>query len=556
MHGSSTEDSRGKGKGSLRLGLLALALLLAATAYSHREQRRNIGEELQRDAASTGAATRHPELATDLAREPSAVEARLLLARAILADELDPSWVGRLPPGERQQERKRSIERLELARRLATDAMAHQPASWEAAMILGGSRYLEGRRKDDANIYYDKKPWLDPLEASERLGPGQLEPLRFRAAATLDSWFSLTPAGRRDAEDLLRRAFQNPDTFDLLAASWLAAAPSPEVAYSLVPDQAEAWKTVETIYARERDWAKYEMARRRWFDALHDQLKRDLAKGEEALATGRNELARATMMSIVHQAPPDQRFATIIDLALKEAPPGLANSSDVKAFKGWLDWTLDQCQIRDCPLSESVIGRLAAGVDDLSIPEAAFAALAAGNLPRAERLERRAQSLWGEGWNAYWIFKAETAARQGEMGTAHEALQQVDPSLQSSPTYRRATLILREAEHHDAGRAAALGDIAAQAWNPIDWRFKAGRPSLTLVTGSGAQQIEISIASAPRNSLVSFVWDGQEVAARPVHSKETVTLTVAVDRYELHRLEIRPLAGGNVVPGAVQLVGA
>lgn len=557
MSGASTSSPRAKSRWPLRLALVVLALVLSCAAFLHRDSRQRTGAALARDVASTGVGQRHPKLAVDLEREPSSAAARLLLARALLADELDPRWVARLPADERQAERKHSIARLDLARRAAAKVLTQQPASWEAAMILGGARYLEGRRKDDAEIYYDKKPWLAPLEAAERLGPGQIEPLQLRAATTLDTWFSLTPEGRKSAEDLLRRAFEDPKTFDLLAPSWLAIAPNKEIAYSLVPPRAGAWLLIEEIYARARDWDQYEAARRRWFGVLHGELQRELANGERQLAEGEGELARVTLMTVVREAPPDQRFAAIVNRALEEAPAALANSADAKAFKGWLDWTLDQCQIRACPLSSTVIGRLAAGIDDLPLAESALAALAADDLPRAERLERRAQSVWGVGWNTYWIFKAETAAREGDVATARTALEQVDPSLRDFPTYRRATLAVGRADHQASSPATALSDVAASAWSPFDWRFKDGKPRLTLVPDRAASSIEVSIAKAPpTGTLVALIWDGEEMEAKPAFAGKVLTLSTAVDPYQIHRLEIRRLSGGKVVPGAVRIAGS
>lgn len=102
-----------------------------------------------------------------------------------------------------------------------------------------------------------------------------------------------------------------------------------------------------------------------------------------------------------------------------------------------------------------------------------------------------------------------------------------------------------------------MDPVASSSWKAFDWRFRDGTPRLTLVPDRAASTVEIEVAKAPpAGALVALIWDGEEVSASPAVAGRVLTLSTSVDPYQLHRLEIRRLSGGNVVPGAVHLTGS
>ena len=114
--------------------------------------------------------------------------------------------------------------------------------------------------------------------------------------------------------------------------------------------------------------------------------------------------------------------------------------------------------------------------------------------------------------------------------------------------------------------ASAVGDLPAEAdararleeerrrtWQPLDWRWRSGRATLAMLPRGQAEGLEIDIAQVSREGAVVEVrWDGGTVALRAIWPGETLRLALPVDTRP-HLLEVRPLAGGNVTPGAVRL---
>jgi hypothetical protein len=188
-------------------GALITLALLDYRHYSGAQQR---AAELSREHAL---AERRPELAAEVRRHYDPVFAELRVARALLDDELDRSWLSELPADRQRREAELGVERLRLAGELAQRGWPRRPSSWEAALVLGGATYLELYRTHDPRLLASAELWEQPLLAAKRLGPAQTGPVRFLAAAYIGNWASLSDAQKDQASALLAQGFEDPRTY-------------------------------------------------------------------------------------------------------------------------------------------------------------------------------------------------------------------------------------------------------------------------------------------------------------------------------------------------------
>jgi hypothetical protein len=243
-------------------------------------------EEVDRLLAETGLARRAPEAAVAIDREPDPEMAELAIARALVAESLDYTSFRTLPLREAMEEVTKTGDRLELAERIASKILAHRPSSWEAAMVLGGARYMMLSRNADPRLIDDRESWERPR---------------------LEVWSILSDAEQRETRGQLRRVFADPSTFARLIPAWLEIASSPEDAFALVPDVPEAWRLIERIYSERRDWTRTLLARERWRIALNSDLAHRLAETERlprGRARDRRKCTRGRHLQVHHRARP------------------------------------------------------------------------------------------------------------------------------------------------------------------------------------------------------------------------------------------------------------
>ncbi|MCB1033017.1 MAG: hypothetical protein KDD47_04185, partial [Acidobacteria bacterium] len=189
-----------------------------------------------------------------------------------------------------------------------------------------------------------------------------------------------------------------------------------------------------------------------------------------------------------------------------------------------------------------------------------LAALAAGDLPSAELIARRAQAdRWTAEWSPYRIARARLLLERGEIQEAQTSLHESEASWRRRPTYWQLQLeaARRGGDQGEVRRAATeLGALEADSVTAASWR--ADGPHRQQVTWWGGERdhwIEVELSSQPPGGgAIEVSLDGEPVDrwALPAASPLRVPLPVAAG--EVHLLEIRSLAGGPVVPGRIRLL--
>jgi tetratricopeptide (TPR) repeat protein len=526
---------------SAAAGLAVLAVLHLARLASDREEI----AQAARDLELTDAALARTLRMTD---DPEA--GRVALARALLVQALE----------ERAPERR--MQRLEEAGRLAEEVLARRPVSWEAAMVTGASTYLRWSIERDPRLLQEYHAWEDPLLLARRLAPGKEEPERYLATAYLELWPALSDAKRDLTRSLLATAFRDPRTFERLIDPWLDVSGGE---LEPVPDAPWAWEGLAQALARRGDWPGYCEAWEMRRSALEDHLRHRLVEALDMVAGDRLLAARLELFGIAADAPRDHRFAPLVDQALRAAPFGPAPGDAIDPLVEWLRWTQDVASRESLPLSPTAVARLRGAVvargpaGSQAGALAAWAAVALGDLPRAERMERAAQESWSEAWAPYRIEKARALTQRQRFDEAAETLEQVHPQWHDSPACLRARLELATAlgrSEEVARLRGALSALTATSWRATEWFWRQGAARLEPSVAAPAPGLAMGVLEAPDGgAAVEVWWDGSAVACRAVATGREIDLGLPVTPGQ-HLLEVRSLAGGVVRPGAVTMLAA
>lgn len=495
--------------------------------------------------------------AAALGREPDPEWVRLRAARAVLAAELNPARQQGLPP---EQAAPKTVRRMEEAAQAGREVLARRPANWEAALVQGAATYLGRARTRDPRLFTAYRDWEAPLEAALRLAPARREPVRFLAAAYLESWPALSPRKRRIAQDLLAEVMRDRENLDRLLDLWLDTAASRREAFSVLPEDPAVWERMAAAYARRGDLQGYAAARRRQEEALLGSLRRDLLAADRLRGDGRIDEARDLYLSVAVRARPEARYLELIERALERCPPGPVDRQTAERLAPHLARALDRCLLAGCEIQPVALKRLSRFVREPSAPQAALASLFAGDLPRAELYERRSEGLGTEPWAPYLLAKARRLAAHDRVDEAREALSLVHLSWQRRPLYWQARWEVARAAGDPRGVAEAQARLAAAArrsWTATDWIWRRGAARLEMVLGEPAAGLAVTLDQVPVNgAFVELGVDGATVGAFPVRpaagAAPVLFAPVPLGR-GLHVLEVQSLEGGQVLPGTVEL---
>jgi hypothetical protein len=532
--------------------LVGVGVVLAMLAV--RQQAGRVAETAAflRELDATGMVRRQGDLARELVADPDPVRARLGLARALLAESFEFSAFSRLPQREAIEAVARVPERLETARRLAAAGLAARPAAWQGAMVLGGATYRLWALRGDGRLFTRRDEWSEPLRVAGRLAPAEDEPAHLLARVSLELWPTLAAADREAARALLRRAFVEPATFAALAELWIVAAGTLSAAEALVPPTAAAWATMQSAYERRRNWDGVTSAWLRRVGALERELSGRVDEVARRLQGGDRAGARAAALEVIGRAPADANFAPLVGRALALLPPGPVSAAHAPAFRRWLEWNNELFVRGRTALPPPSVQRLILGAGELPLAEAALAALAGGNLARAELLERRLEAVNTEPWGPYWLAKARVLAGRGAMAEAAAALARAHREWRGAVAGAEVRAAIRGDQDVDSGADPAT--FAASDWPATTWRWRGSVAWADLLADRDAPGLLVTIATAPtEGAAVRVAVDGATVAVAPALTGNTIPVATSLGS-GAHLVQVETVAGGRVAPGHVRLL--
>ena len=525
----------------LRLAFAAVSLALVMIAVKDYRSYRGQRQEVLLQAASAGLEW-DTHLMERLRREPAGEHARLRLARALVSDSLSP---------ERSEGR---LERLELARRLSHSGLRELPASWEAPMLLGAATYLDWSLRRDGRLFREAAAWQDPLLHSLEAAPGQNEPTFFLALAYLELWPALSPEKRDLARGLVAKAMAEPPQFERLLEPWTSRAASREELLAAVPKSSQALRRVQAFFAQRQDWDGVRETVGLLSAARAAEAAQALAEGELRLDGRDLRGARHLLFTAASLASPGRASEALVTRALTLAPAGGFNPHYARGMGKHLDRALEIFAAGEAPFDALVMGRLALAAGELPPPKAALAALAAGDLPEAERLERRWEAPpWNEEWSLFRILRARELLRRGNDKAAAATLDLVSQSWRIYPVYWQTELALAKAIG-DPGRRTraqqALAALSRCSLGPRDWVRNDKRFRALWFCDQTTEGLAFEVVKAPlTGAVVMLRLDGDPYGPFVATPGGTLRTESVAEGGRLHVLELESLAGGAVVPG-------
>lgn len=484
-------------------------------------------------------------------------QAGLRLGRALLAQELDRRWQQSLSPEERRAQEALGLERLDAAGLLAAEALARQPGSWDACLVLGGSNFLTFSRLDDPRLRLRRELSEGLLLRARQLAPGRPESARLLAAFYLGNWSRLGPAERVQAMAIIAVALEDPTSFGLLVEHWLRVAPSLDVALSMIPDEPSYWRRLQQLFAARGDLERYRDATERLVGTVDRWAPELTARAERQIARGGSREGRRLLLGVLSELRPSVDQSGLFTAALGALPPGPLGDRDVQRLRSWLDWTLQLCLYSACPLDSDTVERLVSLVPDLAAADRAAAALAAGDLAGGERIERDVAPTADGSWDTYWLLKAEALASRGRGTDAALALGRLSPVLRPSlPVLKAAVAVAAaqgEATRLKEARAAlaawAASPWTASAWDRSDWTLRLA------LHAEGTGRLATSFRTPPEGAVVEALLDGESLGFYSLRSGEGWETPDPVPAGS-HLMTFRLLTSRNVVAGAVRTKSA
>ncbi|HSM15138.1 MAG TPA: hypothetical protein VLA66_13805, partial [Thermoanaerobaculia bacterium] len=384
------------------------------------------------------------------------------------------------------------------------------PASAEAPRLIGAALALDRLARRDQALLTGVADWERPLELARARAPSSAASERVLAAAYLEIWPGLDGDRRERATRVLRTAFEEPGFRQRAFDRWLALAGSIDAATALLPDLPDVWARLLRAAADGGDLERAAQLAVREQDALERSLGEQLERAEQLAGKPGGDLAaRGEIDRLLELAPPDLRFAPLVGRALASRPAGPAGPSLARAARRWLVWARPLVLLGFEPLPPAALGRLAGAVGaGLPAEEAAWAALASGDRPRAELLARRSDALWSEAWAPYLVLDARARLAAGERSEARALLEQVHRNARRWPSWRQLARAAGLAPPPPAAREPA-------GWQPTHWQVEARVPRLAFELAAPARGLRLGLATPlAQPTLLVAELDGR--SRRPI----------------------------------------
>lgn len=540
---------------AVAVALAATALALAAVVVGQLLAWQAAQADLLLDLKDAGLADSRPELLHNVRYERSTEAARVAVARALVHQvlALDSSMLG-------TDEAGRRVEALPRIEELARRSLEDQPGDWQAQMILGTSIWLRRFYDRDPRLVTAYRDWEAPLLASVAGAEDQLEPRRVLVSAYLEIWRNLSPEKRRTATAMLSDLFADDlRSYRMLLPSWLHVERDPERALAVIPADPEAWTILRRLYADRKSWTSFILAHERLQSALERDLEARFAEAQQRLRFGDYFHSREMFLRIVLDAPTERRFASLAAESLEAYPPGLHGLRSVGRLRGWIDWSLELSEVGLRGLPPSALGKLVDTLGSELEPEvAAHAAMVAGDAYQAERFSKLVDTFRMASAAPFFIVRARAELAAGHDERAAETLELVQADARRGLAWATVRRDVARATGDVLAEAAAeeqLAEMEGPTYGASTWRWRRGRPTLDLVTRRPATGLRLVVADVPADgAVIDLHFDGRSVSLRAVRQGDQLLLSPLPVAVGSHLLEIRFLAGGQVVPGEVELV--
>ncbi len=489
-------------------------------------------------------------------REDDPMRSRIRAVRAVLAQQLDPTWLNELSIEDRREAMRESIGVLQQVRQWADEVRAARPGTWEPALLSGAAAFLEILRDDRNRLAGRADEWEAPLLEAYEYPIGRAEASRYLAFAYVDTWLSMSQEQKTAAMPVLQLAFRDPSTFARLIDPWLRIVHDRDTALQAVPDGSAQWRLMAERLTAQKDWRNLAYARERYRQSVLSERRATFEHASKRWRGGEYRDARVEFAGVLAGLPPGGEWLPLLQMTLDSQPDASSSSSLGQSLRGWLLWTLDLCLLGHCPLEGASMRRLIAMSDALEPPEEAWAWISAGELGRAEQVEERGRRTFTEGWSPYLILKAAALMDREEIDGARDALIRVDDVFTSEAPYLLNRLRLARLEEDDrliallGERLAALEEDAGSGGS---WRrLESGGWETVLFASVAIETLSIESAAASPSGAVADLWLDEGPAVSAIVGSR-LTVDAGLSATSPHRVRVGDATAG-FVPGRIQSI--
>ena len=533
----------------------AAGCLLALLSIAHYARQKGERAAVEPFVKKFGLDVRRPGLLEQTRFEPSADLAAMVVADAVVRDELEAvSWDG-LTPEERDAwlaSMPRRDEEISEALGLMLRVSAANPGWPFFRLFVGELVSLQARRGRDG-IGARPERWLLPLRQAAAMAPGLDLAFVIPSAILLENWEVVGDSARAEAPGLLSRAFLD-QTFLAVNLGRAVSVLGKEGAMRLVPDEPPALLTALTEMTRIGDvpaaarvleaWEKAELRNRR-IDL--EKVERRAGMGDvDGVRTGCRAWAAAHRVLDFDTPETRKQVARILDLWPDDIGGNWRGDPRGEIVRYFLDGRAGDVP----PMAMERAVRVLVNVPDTVRARVALLA--------SERYEMEAtlHDSAGAGsleWTPFFVEKARAELREGKAAEAGRSLGRVAAAARGECSVLLARRAVAEALGDAAGRDEVDGLLLASQRGKLgpDSVSPTGAISLCVDPardGSGFLEVEVA---APGPTLVEWAGNQARWGDRLVEGK-------AVVRFPLAGLQGRStfavagIAGGRVVVSRVE----
>ena len=420
-------------------------------------------------------------------------------------------------------------DELEGARRLMVDAVAARPGWAYHRLMLGQVVYTADRRAIRPDLYERPERWAVPMSCAASAAPGDDVIWTLPAGAVLENWGRLSAERRREAPDLLVRAFRDPE-FVKRGFLHAAAALGRDEAVALLPRRADALKAAREELARAGDAAGVTTLYTLWEDAERSERAADLAKLEERWRLGDSAQVRNLARSWVGRHPPRDfdlpgeraQPARVLELWPTETSGPWRGDPGGDLVRFFLDG-------RMASVKPEALARTLSSLTNVPETVRARVALAAADRYRMEEILARSETVGSLEWTTFFVELSRFELKAGRPGAAEAALKRIAPSargecdvLLARRHVARARGDVTEEQSAAAGlRAARRGTIAKDDWSA------SGTLSLCIDPEEDADSaLDLQLATR-EPALVGYGWDAGRLRTVLVDGKGRIEVPLA-----------------------------
>lgn len=544
----NVSPSPSTGQWILRILMATVCVALASGAVIHYKLDENKRQAANQFVDSFHVRERRPAYADAIENSLSADLAYEVVANVALQDSSGPVQLSELDTDTRalwKADMGRTDEELSAARTLLIQALSQRPSWPYHQSLLGMIEYTRGakQRRFDAQ----SRNWLRLLVSGMHGAPGDPALPTFAGLALTKSWGFLDQISRREAPTIFRAALSDPEFVADNYPSLVDSVGSVR-AESFLPISAPALRAAMNIVSKAGDARAATRLQIRWEKAEWRAREADLREIEERARfdDGAGVEKACEIWTQKHSeydfdhAAGQQQVARVLEL-WPDKPASWRVDRRAELIQYFMNGRMKA-------INPEILARPIEALSDVPAPIAARAALAMGDIFRAESIAGSAEASSSFEWTQFHVDSAWHHLRAGDAAAAVTAVARIAPSARDEC---EVALVRRAVAQALSVREDVSAGLLPQHYPPDFWSHS-GVP-ICIDPSAGYKRLAIMLDVGQSPSLVAFGFDGGRSSATLLKPGTTRISLPLGARSGRHFLSYQLIAGGAISPALASL---